>query len=213
MAFTGRQLLKNVAQRMNAPKKAKKRASKNPLMTPGFQRWQHAEDSQLKQAPLLMQEGAGFNNGRDINGNIMPKPKMVSKINFAKKGKKMAKMARKGKKAAKRKAKKLPAKPVGTGPWDRSQRDSDDNLRAARKPKPQGRGIVKALGQKKTTGNFAKIAKKKGKAAAIGALQNKLAKRRGQPIPYHRAKKGKKASKRYAHKGHTHMSRKAMKEC
>jgi hypothetical protein len=55
-----------------------------------------------------------------------------------------------------------------------------------RKPKPQGRGIVKALGQKGTTGNFAKIAKAKGKGAAIGALQNKLAKRRGQPIPYHR---------------------------
>lgn len=53
-----------------------------------------------------------------------------------------------------------------------------------RKPKPQGRGIVKALGQKGTTGNFAKIAKAKGKAAAIGALQNKLAKRRGKKIPY-----------------------------
>jgi hypothetical protein len=55
-----------------------------------------------------------------------------------------------------------------------------------RKPKPQGRGIVKALGQKGTTGNFAKIAKAKGKGAAIGALQNKLAKRRGERVPYHR---------------------------
>jgi len=52
------------------------------------------------------------------------------------------------------------------------------------KPKPQGRGIVKALGQKGTTGNFKKIEKEKGKGAAIGALQNKLAKRRGEPIPY-----------------------------
>ena len=51
-------------------------------------------------------------------------------------------------------------------------------------PKPQGKGIVKALGQKGTTGNFKKIEKAKGKAAAIGALQNKLAKKRGQPIPY-----------------------------
>ncbi len=51
-------------------------------------------------------------------------------------------------------------------------------------PKPQGRGIVKALGQKGTTGNFAKIEAAKGKAAAIGALQNKLAKHRGEPIPY-----------------------------
>lgn len=53
-----------------------------------------------------------------------------------------------------------------------------------RKPKPQGRGIVKALGQKGTTGNFKKIEKAKGKGAAIGALQNKLAKRRGQKAPY-----------------------------
>jgi hypothetical protein len=53
-----------------------------------------------------------------------------------------------------------------------------------RKPKPQGKGIVKALGQKGTTGNFKKIEKAKGKGAAIGALQNKLAKRRGKPIPY-----------------------------
>lgn len=53
-----------------------------------------------------------------------------------------------------------------------------------RTPKPQGRGIVKALGQKGTTGNFARIEAAKGKGAAIGALQNKLAKRRGEPIPY-----------------------------
>ena len=52
------------------------------------------------------------------------------------------------------------------------------------KTKPQGKGIVKALGQKSTTGNFKKIQKTKGKAAAIGALQNKLAKRRGKKIPY-----------------------------
>lgn len=53
-----------------------------------------------------------------------------------------------------------------------------------RPPKPQGRGIVKALGQSGTTGNFARIAAEKGKGAAIGALQNKLAKERGEPIPY-----------------------------
>lgn len=51
-------------------------------------------------------------------------------------------------------------------------------------PKPQGKGIVKALGQKGTTGNFKKIEATKGKGAAIGALQNKLAKRRGQPVPF-----------------------------
>jgi len=54
------------------------------------------------------------------------------------------------------------------------------------KTKPQGRGIVKALGQKSTTGNFKKIEASKGKGAAIAALQNKLAKHRGQPIPYKR---------------------------
>lgn len=58
-----------------------------------------------------------------------------------------------------------------------------------RKTKPQGKGIVKALGQKGTTGNFAKIEKAKGKGAAIGALQNKLTKHRGKPIPYIRQKK------------------------
>jgi hypothetical protein len=52
------------------------------------------------------------------------------------------------------------------------------------KTKPQGKGIVKALGQSGTTGNFKKIMKAKGKGAAIGALQNKLAKRRGQPVPF-----------------------------
>lgn len=57
------------------------------------------------------------------------------------------------------------------------------------KTKPQGRGIVKALGQKSTTGNFKKIEKAKGKGAAIGALQNKLAKRRGKPAPYGGGKK------------------------
>lgn len=51
-------------------------------------------------------------------------------------------------------------------------------------PKPQGKGIVKALGQKGTTGNFKKIEAKEGKGAAIAALQNKLAKRRGKPIPF-----------------------------
>lgn len=54
-------------------------------------------------------------------------------------------------------------------------------MRAA---KPKGRGIVKALGQKGTTGNFKKIEEAKGKGAAIGALQNKLAKRRGKKMPF-----------------------------
>lgn len=53
--------------------------------------------------------------------------------------------------------------------------------------KPQGKGIVKALGQKSTTGNFKKIEAAKGKGAAIGALQNKLAKHRGQPAPFTRS--------------------------
>lgn len=50
--------------------------------------------------------------------------------------------------------------------------------------KSKGKGILKALGQKKSTGNFKKIEKAKGKGAAIGALQNKLAKRRGKKAPY-----------------------------
>lgn len=57
-----------------------------------------------------------------------------------------------------------------------------------KKTKPQGKGIVKALGQKGTTGNFKKIEAKEGKGAAIAALQNKLAKRRGKPIPFKRKK-------------------------
>lgn len=56
------------------------------------------------------------------------------------------------------------------------------------KTKPQGKGIVKALGQKSTTGNFKKIMAAKGKGAAVGALQNKLAKKRGQPVPYKKKK-------------------------
>jgi len=66
----------------------------------------------------------------------------------------------------------------------KGSRATSSDVASYRKPKPQGRGIVKALGQKGTTGNFAKIEAARGKGAAIGALQNKLAKRRGKPIPY-----------------------------
>lgn len=59
------------------------------------------------------------------------------------------------------------------------------------KTKPQGKGIVKALGQRGTTGNFKKIEKASGKGAAIAALQNKLAARRGEKAPFG-GKKGKK---------------------
>ena len=41
---------------------------------------------------------------------------------------------------------------------------------------PHGRAAVHALGRQKTTGNFAKIAASKGKAAAIGAYRAVLAK-------------------------------------
>jgi len=51
---------------------------------------------------------------------------------------------------------------------------------------PHGRAAVHALGRTKTTGNFAKIEKSKGKAAAIGAYQNVLAKHQGRPAPFHR---------------------------
>lgn len=44
---------------------------------------------------------------------------------------------------------------------------------------PQGKAAVKALGRTKKTGNFAKIAKAKGKSAAIGAYQAVLAKHKG----------------------------------
>ncbi len=64
------------------------------------------------------------------------------------------------------------------------------NKTKLRAPKPQGKGIVKALGQKGTTGNFSKIMKSQGKGAAIGALQNKLAAHRGKPIPYHGGMRG-----------------------
>lgn len=71
----------------------------------------------------------------------------------------------------------------GRKPMPMHTKSMDSMMRA---PKPQGRGIVKALGQKGTTGNFARIAAAKGKGAAIAALQNKLAKRRGEPAPFHR---------------------------
>lgn len=63
------------------------------------------------------------------------------------------------------------------------------NEKKSSSAKSKGKGILKALGQKKATGNFKKIEKAKGKGAAIGALQNKLAKRRGKPIPYGGKKK------------------------
>lgn len=52
------------------------------------------------------------------------------------------------------------------------------NRKHPHKPKKQGKGIVKALGQKGTTGNFALLARERGKGAAIAALQNKLKARR-----------------------------------
>lgn len=58
-----------------------------------------------------------------------------------------------------------------------------------KKPKPQGKGIVKALGQKGTTGNFAKIEAAKGKGAAIGALINKYDKLHGRKPRYGGKKK------------------------
>jgi hypothetical protein len=49
------------------------------------------------------------------------------------------------------------------------------------KPKgAHGRAAVRALGRTKTTGNFAKIAKAKGKGAAIAAYQNKLRAHKGK---------------------------------
>ena len=58
-----------------------------------------------------------------------------------------------------------------------------------KKTKPQGKGIVKALGQKSTTGNFKKIEKAKGKGAAIGALINKYDKVHGNKPRYSNLKK------------------------
>ena len=49
---------------------------------------------------------------------------------------------------------------------------------------PHGRAAVRALGRTKTTGNFAKIEKAKGKGAAIAAYQNAL--------KAHKAKRSKK---------------------
>lgn len=62
--------------------------------------------------------------------------------------------------------------------------------------KPQAKGILKALGQKKSSGNFKRIEKAKGKGAAIGALQNKLAKRRGKKAPFTPGKKIEAAKKK-----------------
>lgn len=49
-----------------------------------------------------------------------------------------------------------------------------------------GRAAVAQLGRKKTSGNFKRLEKSKGKAAAIGAFQNAKAKHEGKPAPYHR---------------------------
>lgn len=58
---------------------------------------------------------------------------------------------------------------------------------------PHGRAAVHALGRTKTTGNFAKIEKTKGRGAAIGAYQNALASHQGRTAPYHaKAKSGRK---------------------
>ena len=43
----------------------------------------------------------------------------------------------------------------------------------------QGRASVRALGRTKTTGNFAKIEKARGKGAAVAAYQNALKAHKG----------------------------------
>lgn len=49
------------------------------------------------------------------------------------------------------------------------------------KPKgAHGRAAVRALGRTKTTGNFKKIEKAKGKGAAVAAYQNALNRYKGQ---------------------------------
>lgn len=64
-------------------------------------------------------------------------------------------------------------------------------IKKTRLAKPRGKGIVKALGQQGTTGNFAQIEAAQGPGAAIAALQNRLSNKRGQPIPFisHKKKK------------------------
>lgn len=44
---------------------------------------------------------------------------------------------------------------------------------------PHGRAAVRALGRTRTTGNFAKITKARGKGAAIAAYQNALKAHKG----------------------------------
>ena len=44
---------------------------------------------------------------------------------------------------------------------------------------PHGRAAVHALGRQKTTGNFARIEKAKGRGAAISAYQNALKAHKG----------------------------------
>lgn len=63
-----------------------------------------------------------------------------------------------------------------------------------------GRAAVKQLGRTKTTGNFAKIAKAKGKGAAIAAFQNAKATHEGKPAPYHAKKSVKSKMKCKNHK-------------
>lgn len=124
--------------------------------------------------------------------------------------------SRKSKKARKHRATKTKSK----GHLKSMQDSSNENTnkvedarkkRKASKPKgAHGRAAVRALGRTKTTDNFKKIEKAKGKGAAIGAYQNALAKHQGRPTPFGSKKK---ARKSYAHKGHSHKSRKAMKAC
>lgn len=51
---------------------------------------------------------------------------------------------------------------------------SGDPIKGKTPNGPHGRAAVKALGRTKTTGNFKKIEKAKGKGAAIAAYQNAL---------------------------------------
>lgn len=102
---------------------------------------------------------------------------------------------------------------VGDWPYNKFARKTKKAAKPHMKPKGKiGKAQVKRLGRTYKTGGFNKIAtaagKKYGSAAAgkrvAGAIFNKMAQAHGH---------ARKSKKSYAHKGHTHMSRKAMKAC
>lgn len=182
---TGKELLRRAAERMNNPKSRK--ARKHHAMEPGI-------GGPKSGNPLVGADLGGYNSAASFRGGQTQGQGGGPNVGDWPYNGRQDKRKPKARKHEARK-------------------ESHKKHKSHKPAGAHGRAAVRALGRTKTTGNFKKIERTKGKAAAIGAYQNALAKHQGRRAPFGGKRAKKESSKSYAHKGHIHRSRKAMAAC